>query len=90
MRPGSAGAGRSFIAAPAGAQIGRLELEHLQKFTGDTLRIVPHIVGTADGGLTVDGIVASFKKVFGTRLENFGLMKKPYAFYDGVKLPEKE
>jgi 3-oxoacyl-[acyl-carrier protein] reductase len=37
------------------------------------------------GGLTVDGIVENFKKVFGTRLENFGLMKKPYAFYDGVK-----
>jgi 3-oxoacyl-[acyl-carrier protein] reductase len=37
------------------------------------------------GGLTVEGILANFKKVFGTRLENFGLMKKPYAFYDGVK-----
>ena len=49
--------------------------------------------GTAmylEGGLSVDGIVANFKKVFGTRLENVGLMKKPYAFYDGVKPPEKE
>ena len=40
------------------------------------------------GGLTVDGIVENFKKVFGTRLEDFGLMKKPYAFYDGVKPAE--
>jgi len=37
------------------------------------------------GGLHVEGIVENFKKVFGTRLENVGLMKKPYAFYDGVK-----
>jgi 3-oxoacyl-[acyl-carrier protein] reductase len=42
------------------------------------------------GGLTVDGIVANFKKVFGTRLEDFGLMKKPYAFYDGVKAAAKD
>jgi 3-oxoacyl-[acyl-carrier protein] reductase len=42
------------------------------------------------GGLTVEGIVANFKKVFDKRLENFGLMKTPYAFYDGVKVPEKE
>jgi 3-oxoacyl-[acyl-carrier protein] reductase len=42
------------------------------------------------GGLTVEGIVENFKKVFGTRLENVGLMKKPYAFYDGLKPPEKE
>jgi 3-oxoacyl-[acyl-carrier protein] reductase len=44
--------------------------------------------GTAlylEGGLSVDGIVANFKKVFGTRLENVGLLKKPYPFYDGVK-----
>ena len=41
-----------------------------------------------EGGLSVDGVVANFKKVFGTRLENFGLMKKPYAFYDGVKPAE--
>ena len=41
------------------------------------------------GGLTVDGIVEHFQKVFGTRLEPFGLMKKPYAFYGGVK-PEAE
>ena len=42
------------------------------------------------GGLTVDGIVDNFKKVFDKRLENFGLMKPPYAFYGGVKAPEKK
>jgi 3-oxoacyl-[acyl-carrier protein] reductase len=36
-------------------------------------------------GLPVEGIVKNFRKVFGTRLEPFGLMKRPYAFYDGVK-----
>jgi NAD(P)-dependent dehydrogenase (short-subunit alcohol dehydrogenase family) len=40
------------------------------------------------GGLTVDGIVENFKKVFGTRLENVGLMKKPYPFYGGVEPQE--
>jgi 3-oxoacyl-[acyl-carrier protein] reductase len=38
-----------------------------------------------EGGLSVAGILANFKKVFGSRLENVGLMKKPYAWYDGVK-----
>jgi 3-oxoacyl-[acyl-carrier protein] reductase len=42
------------------------------------------------GGLTVDGITENFKKVFDKRLENFGLMKPPYPFYDGVKVPEKK
>jgi len=42
------------------------------------------------GGLSVDGIVENFKKVFGTRLENVGLMKKPYPFYDGVKPAESK
>jgi 3-oxoacyl-[acyl-carrier protein] reductase len=49
--------------------------------------------GTAlypSGGLTVEGIVDEFKKVFGTRLENVGLMKKPYPFYDGVKPAESK
>lgn len=41
-------------------------------------------------GLPVDGIVENFRKVFGTRLEPFGLMKKPYPFYEGVKPPESE
>lgn len=41
------------------------------------------------GGLTVDGIVENMKKVFDKRLEPFGLMKPPYAFYDGVKPAEK-
>ena len=51
------------------------------------------IVETADADIvqvTVDGIVENFKKVFDKRLENFGLMKPPYAFYDGVKAPEKK
>jgi NAD(P)-dependent dehydrogenase (short-subunit alcohol dehydrogenase family) len=42
------------------------------------------------GGLSVEAVVASFKKVFGARLENVGLMKKPYAFYDGVKPAESK
>jgi len=42
------------------------------------------------GGLTVDGVVENFKKVFDKRLENFGLMKPPYAFYDGVKAADKK
>jgi 3-oxoacyl-[acyl-carrier protein] reductase len=37
---------------------------------------------------SVDAIVANFRNVFGTRLENVGLMKKPYPFYDGVKPQE--
>jgi NAD(P)-dependent dehydrogenase (short-subunit alcohol dehydrogenase family) len=40
------------------------------------------------GGLTVDGIVDNFKKVFGKNLQNVGLMKNPYPFYDGVKPAE--
>ncbi|MEE2679874.1 MAG: SDR family oxidoreductase [Myxococcota bacterium] len=40
--------------------------------------------------LPVEGIVAHFRRVFGTRLESFGLMKPPYAFYDGVKVPEEK
>ncbi len=39
---------------------------------------------------SVDSIVENFKKVFDQRLENIGLMRTPYAFYDGVKPPEKE
>ena len=38
-----------------------------------------------EGGLSVDGIRENMKKVFGNRLENFGLMKKPYPFYEGLK-----
>lgn len=48
--------------------------------------------GTAmylEGGLTVEGIVSNFKKVFDKRLENVGLMKTPYAFYDGVEPQSK-
>lgn len=39
---------------------------------------------------SVTGLVENFRKVFGTRLEPFGLMKQPYAFYDGVKPQEKK
>jgi 3-oxoacyl-[acyl-carrier protein] reductase len=37
------------------------------------------------GGWSVDDIRQHFKSHLGSRLEPFGLMKKPYAFYDGVK-----
>jgi len=37
------------------------------------------------GGWSVDDIRQHFKSNLGSRLESFGLMKKPYAFYDGVK-----
>ena len=37
------------------------------------------------GGWSVDDIRQHFKSHLGGRLEPFGLMKKPYAFYDGVK-----
>jgi len=38
-----------------------------------------------DGGWSVEDLRRHMKAHFGTRLEPFGLMKKPYAFYDGVK-----
>ena len=41
------------------------------------------------GGLTVEGIVENFKKVFDKKLHNVGLMKTPYAFYDGVPAKAK-
>ncbi len=37
------------------------------------------------GGWSVDDIRQHIKSHLGSRLEPFGLMKKPYAFYDGVK-----
>jgi NAD(P)-dependent dehydrogenase (short-subunit alcohol dehydrogenase family) len=37
------------------------------------------------GGLSVEGVQENFKKVFEGRLENVGLMKKPYPFYGGVE-----
>ena len=78
-----------------GAFLAFLCSEHADWVTGqifgsgaDRVQIVQQpAYGTAmylPGGLTVDGIVDNFKKVFGTRLENVGLMKKPYPFYDGV------
>jgi NAD(P)-dependent dehydrogenase (short-subunit alcohol dehydrogenase family) len=39
------------------------------------------------GGWSVEDLRAHFKNHLGSRLEPFGLMKKPYAFYDGVKPP---
>ena len=48
--------------------------------------------GTAmfrDGGWTVEALRQQMKPVFGTRLEPFGLMKGPYAFYGGLK-PQAE
>lgn len=78
-----------------GAFLAFLCSEHADWVTGqifgsgaDRVQIVQQpAYGTAmylPGGLTVDGIVDNFKKVFGTRLENVGLMKKPYPFYNGV------
>ena len=40
--------------------------------------------------LGVDGIVAKFRNVFGTKLEPFGLMKQPYPFYDGVEVAKSK
>jgi 3-oxoacyl-[acyl-carrier protein] reductase len=48
--------------------------------------------GTAmfrEGGWPVDALRQQMKAVFGTRLEPFGLMKSPYAYYGGVK-PQAE
>ena len=48
--------------------------------------------GTAmfrEGGWSVDALRQQMKPVFGARLEPFGLMKGPYAFYGGVK-PQAE
>ena len=40
-------------------------------------------------GWSVEDLRKSFKGVFGTRLEPFGLMKEPYPFYAGVRPGEK-
>jgi 3-oxoacyl-[acyl-carrier protein] reductase len=42
------------------------------------------------GAYSVEAIAGSFKKVFGNRLEPFGLMKAPYPHYAGVKPQEGE
>jgi 3-oxoacyl-[acyl-carrier protein] reductase len=42
-----------------------------------------------EGGWSVEDLRRHMKAVFGTRLEPFGLMKKPYPFYDGVR-PQAE
>ena len=41
------------------------------------------------GGWSVEDLQANFKNHLGKQLEPFGLMKHPYAFYDGVK-PKSE
>jgi 3-oxoacyl-[acyl-carrier protein] reductase len=41
-------------------------------------------------GWTVEGLRQHFKSQLGGRLEPFGLMKPPYAFYDGVKPPKQD
>jgi 3-oxoacyl-[acyl-carrier protein] reductase len=56
---------------------------------GDRIVILEHPrYGTGmfkPDGWSVDDIRASFRNVFGARLEPFGIAKRPYAFYDGVK-----
>ena len=42
------------------------------------------------GGWSVEDLRKQMKAVFGTRLEPFGLMKSPYAFYGGVKVEKSE
>jgi 3-oxoacyl-[acyl-carrier protein] reductase len=39
-----------------------------------------------EGGWTVQSIRELFRPTLGTKLENFGLAKQPYPFYDGVKV----
>jgi hypothetical protein len=41
------------------------------------------------GGWSVDDLARHMKAFFGNQLEPFGLMKPPYAYYDGVKPPAK-
>ncbi len=42
------------------------------------------------GGWQVEDILEHFKSHLGKNLEDFGLMKNPYPFYDGVPVPEKK
>jgi NAD(P)-dependent dehydrogenase (short-subunit alcohol dehydrogenase family) len=42
------------------------------------------------GGWSVEDLQKHMKPFFGTRLEPFGLMKPPYAYYDGVKIEKSE
>ena len=41
-------------------------------------------------GWSVEDLAKNMKSVFGTRLEPFGLMKPPYAYYGGVKVEKSE
>jgi NAD(P)-dependent dehydrogenase (short-subunit alcohol dehydrogenase family) len=42
------------------------------------------------GGWSVEDLAKNMKNVFGNKLENFGLMKPPYAYYGGVKVEKSE
>jgi len=59
---------------------------------GDRVMIVEQPkYGTAmfkPGGWSVEDLQQTFKSVFGNKLENFGLMKTPYAFYKDPVKPE--
>jgi 3-oxoacyl-[acyl-carrier protein] reductase len=42
------------------------------------------------GGWQIDDIREHMKRHFGNRLEDFGIFKRPYAFYDGIKTKPAE
>jgi 3-oxoacyl-[acyl-carrier protein] reductase len=42
------------------------------------------------GGWSVEDLAKNMKSVFGNKLEPFGLMKPPYAYYGGVKIEKSE
>ena len=42
------------------------------------------------GGWQIDDIREHMKTHFGNRLEDFGIFKRPYAFYDGLKTKPAE
>ena len=42
------------------------------------------------GGWSVEDLAQHMKSVFGNKLEPFGLMKTPYAYYGGVKVEKSE
>ena len=42
------------------------------------------------GGWSLEDLQQHMKPFFGTKLEPFGLMKPPYAYYGGVKVEKGE
>ena len=42
------------------------------------------------GGWTVEGIQQNFRQVFFGRLEDFGVRKEPYPYYEGLPGPEEK